>query len=95
MAKNDSLPPLGFLRTFDMLKKTPLGVRFNINSFCCNLFEVSPILSKIDWNELRLPTSLILGLHCALIDILSLTHSFLLDGDSNKSRLGDLNDRCI
>ena len=43
MAKNDSLPPLGLLGTFDMLKKKPLGVQFNINSFCCNLFEVGPI----------------------------------------------------
>ena len=43
MAINDSLPLLGFLMTFDMLKKTPFGVQFNINNFCCNLFEVGPI----------------------------------------------------
>ena len=54
MAKNDSLPPLGFLRTFDMLKKTLLGVQFNINSFCCNLFEVGLILSQIDWTNISI-----------------------------------------
>ena len=43
MAKNDNLPPLGFLRSFDMLKKTPLRVQFNINSSCCNLFEVGSV----------------------------------------------------
>ena len=30
-----------------MLKKTPLGVQFNINSFCYNLFEVGPISDRL------------------------------------------------
>ena len=41
------VPPLGFLRTFDMLLLTYLGNKNSWKCFCCNLFEVNPLLSII------------------------------------------------
>ena len=41
------VPPLGFLRTFDMLLLTYLGNKNSSKRFCCNLFDVNPLFSTI------------------------------------------------